>query len=168
MTVAWHAHCWGFPARTARSDPRMALEVAPKPETSSWGLCAQTVSLRYYREQPKKLRQEKLDCWSSAEQFRAAPRTKRHFHSSSSRTTNDERPMTAVAALLFVLAIREGERDQRLLLDLVRFRGTGRRARARRTLHRHHRAFTRDVAQTRQHVEQRSHVGRLFLHPHDI
>ena len=43
-----------------------------------------------------------------------------------------------------------------------------RRAWAGGAFHGQHGAVSRNVAQSRHHVEERAHVGRLFLHPYDF
>ena len=66
-----------------------------------------------------------------------------------------------------LIARREREREQRLLLQLVRLARPGGRARRRAPLHRRH-ARAEDRAEARHHVEVRAHVLRLLLHPHQL
>src|SRR5690242_20507587 len=62
----------------------------------------------------------------------------------------------------------QGEREKRLLLNIVSLCRSGSGAGAGRTLDRQHRAVTSKMPQTRKHIVERSHVGRLFLHPDDF
>src|SRR5208282_6488462 len=65
---------------------------------------------------------------------------------------------------------RESQSQQRLLLEFVRFGRTGGGAGARRSLHRAHLKSLglRQAFEPRQHVEERSHIGRLFLDPYNF
>ena len=67
------------------------------------------------------------------------------------------------------LRAAQGERDQRVLFQLV---GLGRAGcRARRSLPAdgaHRQLFPRQSAQARFYEALRAHVGRLFLHPHQF
>src|SRR5262249_46579629 len=62
----------------------------------------------------------------------------------------------------------EGEGKQRFLFHVVSLRRARGRALTRGPSYRQHRPLARQVAKPRQHVIQRAHVGRLFLHPHDL
>src|SRR5215470_1745163 len=62
----------------------------------------------------------------------------------------------------------QGEREQRLLLNLVRLARSGRRAGAGGALHGKHRAVANQAPQARDHEIQSSHVGWLFLNPNDL
>src|SRR5215467_6065984 len=60
------------------------------------------------------------------------------------------------------------QRQQGLLFDVVSFCRTGGWAGARRALYREHMLSTSEMTQSWQHVVQRAHVCRLFLHPDDF
>ncbi len=59
----------------------------------------------------------------------------------------------------------ESQRDQCSLLELVSLGRSGRRAGARRALHRAHWNALNIMLNARQDVRERAHVGGLFLHP---
>src|SRR5579872_1311951 len=76
----------------------------------------------------------------------------------------------AVYAWTFlVLSLRRKRQcQQRLLLDFMSLGAAAGWTRAGAALHGKHVTFPCNALQTRKHIEQRSHVGRLFLHPDDI
>src|SRR5207249_11497902 len=63
---------------------------------------------------------------------------------------------------------REGEVEERLLLDRVGLRGTGRGARARRAADGPEASRAREPSQDRPDEAQPSHVRRLLLHPDEF
>ena len=77
-------------------------------------------------------------------------------------------PVGESARTLFALGTAEGQRDQGLLLDFVGLGGSRGRRWTRGSLHRKHRTIMCDAPQAWQHVEQRSHVGGLFLDPDNV
>src|SRR6266700_2582558 len=72
----------------------------------------------------------------------------------------------AVSRLLSICSQRQGE--QCLLFNIVGFCRAGSRAGTGRTLDRQHRTVTSEMPQTRKHVIERAHVGRLLLHPNNF
>ena len=68
-----------------------------------------------------------------------------------------------------VLSLRRKRQcQQRLLLHFMSLGAAAGWTRAGAALHGKHVTFPCNALQTRKHIEQRSHVGLVFLHPDDI
>src|SRR5271170_2884207 len=63
---------------------------------------------------------------------------------------------------------RKGQGQQRFLFYFVGLGTAGGGAGAGAALYREHMTIASDALETREHVEKRSHVGGLFLHPDNV